>query len=282
MGPEARVRYASRMVKQDLNAVLTQRVELAPGLAIFRVAPEGWTLPPFTPGQFAVIGLPASAPRVALSDPEEPGDPGRFIRRAYSIASSSRSREHVEIFANLVRSGELTPRLFALPVGGRLWLGPKITGTFTLRDIPREAHLTMISTGTGLAPYMSMLRTELDCAGPRRIAVLHGARHSWDLGYSAELYTMQQLCPSFLYLPTVSRPDAEPAPWGGARGYVQELWTGGALERAWGFTPTPANTHVLLCGNPGMIDGMTRILEEQGFRVHEPRAPGEIHVEKYW
>jgi ferredoxin/flavodoxin---NADP+ reductase len=282
MGAAGRARYALRMAAPAPNAVLAQRTELAPGLAIFRIAPDGWPLPPFTPGQFAVIGLPASAPRVPLSDPEEPGNPERFIRRAYSIASSSRSREYVEIFANLVRSGELTPRLFALPVGGRLWLGPKIKGMFTLRDIPRDAHLAMISTGTGLAPYMSMLRTELDCSGNRRIAVLHGARHSWDLGYAAELYTMQRLCPTFSYLPTVSRPDAEPAPWGGARGYVQELWTRGALERAWGFRPTPANTHVLLCGNPAMIDGMTKILEAQGFRVHDARASGEIHVERYW
>lgn len=282
MGAAHRPRYASAMASPALNAILTQRIELAAGLAIFRVAPDGWPLPPFTPGQFAVLGLPASAPRVPLSDPEEQENPERFIRRAYSIASSSRAREYVEVFANLVRSGELTPRLFALPVGGRLWLGPKITGMFTLRDIPREAHLAMIATGTGLAPYMSMLRTELECGGARKIAVLHGARHSWDLGYAAELYTMQRLCPNFLYLPTVSRPEAEPAPWGGARGYVQALWTSGALERAWGFAPTPANTHVLLCGNPGMIDEMTKILEAQGFRVHGPRTPGEIHVERYW
>ena len=264
------------------NAVLTQRIEVAPGLAIFRVAPVGWTLPPFTPGQFAVLGLPASAPRTPFSDPEEPGDPARIIRRAYSIASSSLAREHLEVYVNLVRSGELTPRLFALEPGGKLWLGPKLTGMFTLREVPREAHVVLVATGTGLAPYMSMLRTELECGGPRRFAVLHGARHSWDLGYSSELYTMQRLCPNFLYLPTVSRPDAEPAPWGGARGHVQELWTGGALARALGFRPAPESTHVLLCGNPGMIDVMTQALEGEGFRVHEPRAPGQIHVERYW
>lgn len=265
------------------NAVLSQKVEVAPGLGIFRIAPVGWPLPEFTPGQFAVIGLPASAPRVALSDPEEPGgDPGRFIRRAYSIASSSLAREYVEIFVNLVRSGELTPRLFALQPGDRLWLGPKFTGMFTMREVPADRHVAMIATGTGLAPYMSMLRTQLECGGPRRFAVLHGARHSWDLGYSSELYTMQRLCSNLAYLPAVSRPAAEPAPWSGASGHVQELWKSGALERAWGFRPTPADTHVFLCGNPGMIDTMTGILEGEGFRVHEPRSPGQVHVEKYW
>ncbi len=266
----------------ELNATLAQRIEIVPGLAIFRVAPDGWALPEFTPGQFAVLGLPARSPRVALSDPEEPGDPDRMIRRAYSIASSSRAREYVEVFANLVRSGELTPRLFALNPGGRLWLGPKFTGMFTLRQVPPGSHLAMIATGTGLAPYMSMLRTELECGGPRRIAVLHGARHSWDLGYAGELWTMQRQCSNFSYLPTVSRPQAEPVPWGGATGHVQDLWTGGALARAWGFRPTPADTHVLLCGNPAMIDDMTARLGTEGFTLHEPRAPGQVHVERYW
>jgi ferredoxin--NADP+ reductase len=127
-----------------------------------------------------------------------------------------------------------------------------------------------------------MLRTELACGGPQRIAVLGGARHSWDLGYSAELITMARLCPNFTYLPTVSRPDAEPAPWGGAKGYVQALWTDGALARAWGFRPTAADTHVFLCGNPGMVDDMTLRLEREGFREHAPRQPGEVHVERYW
>lgn len=276
--------YGLRVARAtELNAILIERRELAPGLGIFRVAPAGWALPEFTPGQFAVLGLPARSPRVALSDPEEPaGDPDRMIRRAYSIASSSRAREYVEVFANLVRSGELTPRLFALKPGDRLWLGPKFTGMFTLRQVPPGRHLAMIATGTGLAPYMSMLRTELECGSPQRIAVLHGARHSWDLGYAGELYTMQRECANFTYLPTVSRPQAEPVPWGGATGHVQDLWTGGALARVWGFRPTPADTHVLLCGNPAMIDDMIRRLAAEGFTLHEPRAPGQVHVERYW
>lgn len=265
------------------NAIVTSRIEAAPGLLILRVAPDGWELPAFVPGQFAVLGLTASAPRVALSDPEEPGgDPDRLIRRAYSITSASVERSHLELYLNLVRSGELTPRLFALETGDRLWLGKKISGVFTLREVPPERHVVLVATGTGLAPYMSMLRSELACGGARRFAVLAGARHSWDLGYSAELYTMARLCPNFSYLPTVSRPEAEPAPWGGETGHVQHLWTDGALDRAWGFHPTPRDTHVFLCGSPAMVDELTALLEREGFRLHNPRAPGEIHVERYW
>jgi ferredoxin--NADP+ reductase len=153
---------------------------------------------------------------------------------------------------------------------------------FTLRDVPGERDVVLVATGTGLAPYMSMLRTELECGGPRRFAVLAGARHSWDLAYQAELVTMARLCPNFTYLPQISRPREELVPWGGAVGHVQELWTAGALARAWGGHPSPERTHVFLCGNPAMIEDMTRVLEAEGFRLHAPRAPGQIHVERYW
>jgi len=272
------------MPKAETNAIVTHRIDCAPGLFILRVAPDGWQLPPFAPGQFAVIGLPGKAPRTPLSDPEEsPPEPDRLIRRAYSIASSSLSKDHLEFFVTLVRSGELTPRLYVLQAGDRIWLGPKITGTFTLRDVPPERDVVMVATGTGLAPYMSMLRTELSSGPPRRWAVLAGARHSWDLAYQAELITMARLSPRFTYLPTVSRPKEEPAPWGGPTGYVQALWTGGALQQAWGRKPAPKDTNVLLCGNPGMIDDMCKVLDAEGFVEHDPKGqPGQIHVERYW
>ena len=269
----------------ELNAVLTQRDDYAPGLSVIRIAPQGWPLPVFTPGQFAVIGLPAAAPRLPGSDPEDPAaDPARFIRRAYSIASSSKQREYVELFVALVPSGELTPRLLALAPGDRLWLGPKFTGMFTLREVPPEQNIVMVATGTGLAPYMSMLRTELLGGTKRRIALLLGARHSWDLGYSRELFTMQRESPELTVLRIVSRPREEQPdrPWTGYVGHVQQLWSGGALAQEWGFRPTPENTHVLLCGNPAMIDDMQKVLVGEGFRVHEKSAPGQIHVEKYW
>jgi len=267
----------------ELNAVLTLREEYAPGLVVIRIAPSGWELPPFIPGQFATIGLPPSAPRLEGCDPDDPSlDPGRFIRRAYSIASSSRQREYLELYVALVTSGELTPRLLALRPGDRLWLGPKITGLFTLKQIPPEKDLVMVATGTGIAPYMSMLRTELGPPKGRRVALLLGARHSWDLGYSRELFTMQREAPRLTVLRIVSRPKEETRPWTGPVGHVQSLWSGGALAEAWGRKPTPADTHVLLCGNPAMIDDLTKILVAEGFRPDERGAPGEIHVERYW
>lgn len=267
----------------ELNAVVSQRIDVAPGLMVLHIAPDGGAVPTFEPGQFAVVGLPASAPRTPLSDPEPPREgPDKLIRRAYSIASPSLPGHHLELFVTLVRSGELTPRLFALQPGSRLWLGPKITGLFTLSDVPPDQNLVLVATGTGLAPYMSMLRTRLAAGGGRRVAVLVGARHSWDIGYQAELRTMQRLVPEFTFLPIVSRPAEEPTAWTGATGHVQSLWTGGALERAWGVKPTPADTHVFLCGSPAMIGDMETLLTGEGFTVQEKGRPGQVHAEKYW
>lgn len=271
------------MAKLDLNAVLSQRTDLAAGLTIFRVAPSGWNLPAFLPGQFAVLGLLGSAPRCAGADPEDPpADPAKMIRRAYSIASSSKANEYLEFFVVLVESGALTPRLFHLQAGDQLWLGPKITGLFTLSDVPPTSNLVLIATGTGLAPYISMLRTHLNENRFQRIAVMHGARHSWDLAYRDELTTMSMLCPNFTYLSTISRPQKEPTLWTGRSGYVQDLWKQRALDSLWGACPTPADTHVFLCGNPGMIDEMLALLAEEGFREHTRKEPGQVHLERYW
>jgi ferredoxin--NADP+ reductase len=267
----------------DLNAVITHRIEAASGLVILRVAPVGWKLPEFKAGQFVVLGLPAGAPRVPLSDPEPPpAEPSKLIRRAYSIASSPLADGELEFYVTLVRSGELTPRLFALQPGDRVWLSNKPVGVFTLRDIPPDRHVVMVATGTGLAPYMSMLRTHLAAPGERRFAAIVGARHSWDIAYSAELSTMQRLSTRFTWLPTVSRPDEEPVPWGGETGHVQDVWRRSRLAERWGFSPAPANSDVLLCGAPAMIDDMTAMLVAEGFQPDEKGKPGQIHAERYW
>ena len=92
-----------------------------------------------------------------------------MIRRAYSIASSSVERRYVEFYLTLITSGQLTPRLFALRHGSRLFLGPKGSGVFTLdRVLPGKA-VVLIATGTGLAPYVSMLRTILVSESPTTV-----------------------------------------------------------------------------------------------------------------
>ena len=91
--------------KNRLNTIVSQKIEVAPGLIVLRVVADGWELPEFTPGQFAVLGLPPEAPRCDGSWIEDHTPrAGRLIRRAYSIASSSVSREYLEFYINLVQS----------------------------------------------------------------------------------------------------------------------------------------------------------------------------------
>lgn len=271
------------MTPIQLNAQVTRRVDVAPGLMILGVSANDEDLAHFVPGQFAVLGLPATAARCELSDPEEDTRrPAALIRRSYSIASSARERRELEFYVTLVRSGTLTPRLFALREGDHLWLGPKASGLFTLQQVPPGANLVLVATGTGLAPYMSMLRTYLAEDTRRRVAVIHGARHSWDLGYRAELVTLQRRHAHFSYLPVISRAGEEPEPWGGLIGRVQDVWWQGHLAGLWGSTPKPSDTHVLLAGNPDMVDDMLGLLAGQGFHRHTRQQTGAVHTEKYW
>ncbi|MHC4470340.1 MAG: ferredoxin--NADP reductase [Planctomycetota bacterium] len=273
-------------LEKELNATVTRRWDITPVLAIFRVESDG-DLFDFTAGQYCVLGLPPTFPRIPEAEPEEPRDPKkkeRLIRRAYSIASSSRQREYLEFYVALVTSGALTPRLWALEPGDRIWVGPKATGLFTLDQVPEEAPLYLLATGTGLAPYMSMLGAELadpECTRP--VVIAHGARYSSDLGYRAELEVYGRKNESFTYIPSITRP-AEDPDWCGETGYVQAQVADGRLERLSGVPLDPTGTHVFLCGHPSMIEAATEILVVRGFTEWSKREnpEGTIHTEKYW
>ncbi len=271
------------MSTDSLNAVVTHRIDINDGLAIFRVAADGWELPDFLPGQFAALGLPPETPRVEGSDAEADTEgTGPLIKRAYSIASSSVAKEYIEFYVALVPSGALTPRLFALQPGEKLWMSPKFTGMFTLDEVPAEKHVVFLATGTGIAPYMSMIRTHLASDKTRKFAVLHGARHSWDLGYRVELVHFSRSHRNLTYIPVISEPEKEARPWQGPTGFLQDFWARRPLDPSWGTRPSPESTHVFLCGNPLMIQNMIAVLKEEGFREHTRRTPGQIHMEKYW
>ncbi|MBF0105706.1 MAG: ferredoxin--NADP reductase [Deltaproteobacteria bacterium] len=268
----------------ELNAKVTGKIELAPGNFILRVAPDNWPLFDFKAGQYCVLGLPGGAPRSSLSDPEkEAPDPDKFIKRAYSIASSSVEKQYVEFYISLVRSGALSPRLYNLKIGDQLWLSQKPTGFLTLENVPPDVNVVLIATGTGLAPYMSMIRTLVTNEGfNKRYAVIHGSNHSWDLGYQSELHTLDRLSPQFSYFPIISKPEEEPVKWNGSVGFVDAIWKDGTIDRAWGFHPTPQDTHIFLCGNPLMIDFAVDFLGKEGFREGTRKEPKEIHLERFW
>ena len=305
----------------EYNATVVSRVEVAPGLIILRVAPD--KLPfEFKSGQYVVLGMKASEPRIEEFEGEPPSvvagaepprtdavaainaavagtdesqaavdaqaasvaraaaDPDRMIRRAYSIASESRADEYLEFYLTVVMSGELTPRLFNLKVRDRLHVGPKAVGVFTLDKAPGK-HILMIGTGTGLAPYMSMLRSELVCNGPRQFVIVHGARYSWDLGYRTELTGLARHCSNFHYVPVITRPQEDPT-WRGRSGYLQNLVASGAIEEETGLELTPENFDIFLCGNPGMIETVIGWAEARGFVKDKGHDIGTLHTEEYW
>jgi ferredoxin--NADP+ reductase len=127
-----------------------------------------------------------------------------------------------------------------------------------------------------------MLRTVLRPDTRKKIALFHGVRVSQDLGYMKEMLALQRVSPHFTYVPVVSRPQSEVVPWKGMSGHVQKAWESGELVKQWGFTPTPENTHVFLCGSPGMIESMVALLTKEGFAEHSRARPGQIHLERYW
>ncbi len=269
------------MARVVLNATLTGRTELNPDLLILRVVPDG-ELFDFEAGQYTVLGLPGLSPRTAFSDPEtEPAAPDRLLRRAYSISSSSREKEFLEFYVSLVRSGRLTPRLFALEEGDRIWLGAKAVGRFTLSEVDEKHDLLLISTGTGLAPYISMIRSAHRCGTGRKYYVLHGARYSWDLGYRSELEALDHGCGTFAYLPTVTRVDKDPT-WKGHSGRIQQVMEDRALEECLGGPPDPEKLSVFVSGNPAMVEDVQQRFTAMGFRLHSRKEPGNLHIERYW
>jgi ferredoxin--NADP+ reductase len=273
------------MTEPTLNAVVTLRNEVSPWLMVLQVVPDGWNLRDYVPGQFTSLGLFGSASRCALAEPENPpADPDKLIKRAYCIASSPLNREFMEFYVALVPRGALTPRLFNLNIGDRIWLSQKVTGKFTYDDsrVPKGANIVLIATGSGLAPFVSMLSTHLRFPAQRQVALIHGVRHSWDLGYRSIMMAMEHLRTNFTYIPVVSRPKEEPVPWKGATGHVQDVWKSGAIEKAWGSRPGPENTHVFMCGSPQMSESMIAILQQEGFKEDTKNEPGQVHVEKYW
>jgi ferredoxin/flavodoxin---NADP+ reductase len=267
--------------RRPYNATVIGREEINPLLLILRVQPDD-ALFEFKPGQFAVLGLLGCETRVAEAAFEDPPtEPDKLIRRAYSIASSSVERRYVEFYLTLITSGQLTPRLFALSHGSRVLLGPKASGLFTLDRVPADQAVLLIATGTGLAPYVSMLRTTLMHDAQRRFVVVHGARYGWDLGYRAELESLARIRPNLTYIPCITRPE-EDRHFRGYTGRVQQILDLGICEKESGLCLDPAQTHVFLCGNPEMICAVKALLAARGFKPDCGKELGSIHVEEYW
>lgn len=215
----------------------------------------------FTPGQFINLSLSIE---------------GAPVKRAYSVASAAGCP--CELLVSQVSDGVFTPALFRLGVGESVGIDPQPAGFFTLQWLPDTAtELWMISTGTGLGPFLSMLRTPGLLTKYERVVLVHGVRSLQHLTYRDELE--QRAGDQLTYLPLASR-DAPSA--GVLSGRSPALIENGQLEEAANLRLDADKSHVLLCGNPAMISDAKAALGAKGLRMHRQRKPGHITTEKYW
>ncbi len=236
------------------------------GLFTIRVNVPG--VEPFLPGQFLQLGVfPES----------ENGEEVKLINRPYSVASPH--SDDLEFFIVLVEDGELTPRLWKLENGSKIQVAEKAAGSFTLEKTPQAENLWLLATGTGLAPYVAMLRTADPWEKFKNIVVIHGVRHNADLAYTEELQAIEKEKPGrFKFVQALTREEAR----GTLNGRIPNLVESGALESAAGFQLQADNSSVLLCGNPAMLDSMEELLGQRGMKRHRSKSPGQIVLERYW
>jgi ferredoxin--NADP+ reductase len=257
-----RIALGGPSMRDDLwtRARVTDRIDWAEGLLTLRLD-LGLG---FRAGQFVSLGLP--------------GERGERVHRLFSIASAP--GERLEFFGVRVEDGELSPDLADLGVGDALWVHRDPQGTFTLDRVPDARTLWLVATGTGLAPYVSMLRTEEPWTRFERIVVVHGVRRLADRAYATEIARRSaehggRLAQVF----AVSREKPEPGMFAGR---VTDALAHDRLAGLAGVELEPSSSHVMLCGHPAMIEEMERLLAERSFRRNRRSSPGQVTAERYW
>jgi ferredoxin--NADP+ reductase len=230
------------------RARITKRADFTPDLWMIRLHPAGEFK--FTPGQYATLGLQG---------------PEKRSERPYSIVSSPHEDE-IEFFFERVPGGELTPQLHAFQVGDEILMRKVPKGRFTLDTRSGRTNHLLVSTVTGVAPFVSYVRSlykdwkEGRFAGDQELFLLNGASRSWEFGYLDELQKCAQEVPWLKYVPTVSRP-WEDEKWSGEVGRADDLLR--KYADTWGLTGS--NTMGYLCGHPEMIEHSKGILRRIGF-----------------
>ena len=235
---------------------ITWRQDHSKDLWSVRIAPEKRI--EFEPGQYVTVGL-------------EDQSTGKMIERAYSVCSAPHEEE-IEFFFERVPHGQLTPKLYELKPGEDVWMRHRAKGAFTIdRKSGRRNHF-VVTTVTGVAPAVSMVRSLRREKPDLHFYVVQGGSRSRELGYREELEQAAAESGGWLiYVPAVSRPWEDPE-WKGERGRAEDVLRK-HLDGA-GFTPE--NCTAYLCGHPQMIENGKGILLRRGF----DRA--QIHVEVYW
>ena len=223
----------------------------------------------FTSGQFVMVGLEVA---------------GRPLTRAYSIASASHD-EHLEFFSIKVTDGPLTSRLQHLQPGDPIIVSKKPTGTLVLRDLKPGKRLFMFATGTGLAPFMSLIHDPETYERFEKVVLIHGVRRTSELAYrdyiehdiASHEFFGEWVREKLIYYPTVTREPFQ------NEGRLTDLVESGKLFADIGEAPLdPATDRAMICGSPAMLADTTAMLDARGFKIarHYTGELGDYVIER--
>lgn len=210
----------------------------------------------FENGEFVTIGLKRE---------------GKLVARAYSIVSTA-AHDHLEFLSIHVPDGPLTSHLANIRPGDSVWVNSKATGSLTLNHVLPGRTLYLLATGTGLAPFMSLIRDAELYARFESVVLVHSVRTVAELAYRVEIEALDNA--QLYYVPTVTR---EPFPTPERGG---DLFRSGDLSRRLGLPlPDPGQDRVMICGNPEMTRELTRHLKENGWTQTSHRGIGNFTTE---
>jgi ferredoxin--NADP+ reductase len=221
----------------------------------------------FKNGHFLMVGLEVE---------------GRPLLRAYSVASPN-YEEHLEFYSIKVPNGPLTSRLQHLKVGDQVLVNNKPVGTLVINNVLPGKRLYLLSTGTGLAPFLSIIRDPETYERFEHVVMVHGVRQISDLGYSEYIknelpkheFIGEQVKTQLHYYPTVTREPFE------HQGRVTELLESGKLCSDLGLPPlAPEHDRALVCGGPSMLADLVELLEKRGFREGSSHDPQHYTIER--
>jgi ferredoxin--NADP+ reductase len=242
-----------------LQGRIVERVQWTAGLFSLRFeAPLG----AFKAGQFIRVALDVDGERVA---------------RPYSLVNAPHE-PLLEIYFNVVNGGPLSPRLAALQPGDTLWLTDTPNGFLVLDEIPESRHLWLLATGTGVGPFLSILKTDAPWRRFDKVILGHSVQYARELAYRE---TIGALCAAhgskLEFVPLVTR---EHVP-GALPQRIPACIESGDLEARAGLCLAPEHSHVMLCGNSAMIADVSEVLARRAMTRHRRREPGHITTEKY-
>jgi ferredoxin/flavodoxin---NADP+ reductase len=221
----------------------------------------------FKNGQFTMIGLEVE---------------GRPLVRAYSMASANYD-DSLEFFSIKVQDGPLTSRLQHIQPGDRILVGRKPTGTLVLDNLSDAKRLYLLSTGTGLAPFLSLIRDPETYERFEKVVLVHGCRQVSDLAYRNRLTTElaqdeflgEMVREKFVYYPAVTREPFQ------NNGRITDLIVSGQLFGDIGTPPlNREEDRVMLCGSPAMLTELRQLLLERSWAEGNMGEPGDFVIEK--